>query len=152
MEFTYKFVSENVTIEITEEWHKRLKEFDKDEYNNWHKLDRHSKRVEYIISAYSDGENFSEDFMDMIPDDSLTKRQEEAESYDMVCEFIRKNLKAEFADIVIAVALNRYKVKEYAEIKGISYELAKKRYQRGIKKLKKVSENCPHLFSPVAYK
>ena len=132
---TYETATGKETIEVTDEWGKILNELDKESYNNWHKFDRHSANPEYIIKKHLKAEDsrefFDGDYMDLLFDERFWVYMEQKENYEIVCNFIRKKLKPKYADVVIAVALNGYKVAEYAEMIGVSYDSAIKRWQRG---------------------
>lgn len=141
MKVTYETATGKETIEVTDEWGEILNELDKESYNNWHKLDRHSENPEYIIKKHfkteDSRESFDGDHMDLLCDERFGVYMEQKENYEIVCNFIRKKLKPKYADVVIAVALNGYKVAEYAEMIGISYDSAVKRWERGKNILKK---------------
>lgn len=134
MKVTYKFATGKETIEVTDEWGQIIKDLDKETYNNWCKLYRHSANPKCIIEKHLESEDsrdsFDGDPMDLLEDEHFSVYMEQKEDYEIVCNSIREKLKPKYADIVIAVALNGYKVTEYADMTGISYESAKKRWQR----------------------
>lgn len=96
--------------------------YNRPEYNSWHKFDRHRGNSK-AQSPNDDGEEYadaSEPLMNEVADDRIFRKDEidrtERESYDAICEWIRKVLacKPEWADAFIAVRMNGEPTRVYA--------------------------------------
>jgi hypothetical protein len=142
----------NISIsedESKEDYEKRVQDeieiqFNRPDYNNWHKSDRHTgnaymKRKDGTVEV-----NTEEAIMFRAADKSAfyssingVHNQIEYEEY---CEILRSLLKTEIADMVIAIVLDDMSVGEYAELIGDDSNNVSHRYRRAIKKLKKVLE------------
>lgn len=137
--------------ESQEEFEKQVqeqvdKQFNKPEYNIYHRETRHLgdamfRNKEGVVEVNTD-----EALIRKVADDSIfTKGLDELE-YRMECEyqdkrcrdFIRLHLTSAQADMVIAIALDGYTVGEYAAEIGDDANNVSHRYRRAINKLKKV--------------
>ena len=137
--------------ESQEEFEKQVqeqvdKQFNKPEYNIYHRETRHLgdamfRNKEGVVEVNTD-----EALIRKVADDSIfTKGLDELE-YRMECEyqdkrcrdFIRLHLTSAQADMVIAIALDGYTVGEYAARIDDEPNNVSHRYRRAINKLKKV--------------
>lgn len=113
--------------------------FNKPEYNNLHKFERHrglsSKR-----SSEEDDDVILEPQMDEVKDPTIFCKEEMERNdnweYDEVCRRIRRILKQSTAEMVISIALDGMSVREYADLMGDIANNVSHRYRRAIKKLK----------------
>ena len=133
--------------------------FNKPDYNNWHKFDRHSgattppKRLNgvkgYIKasdvserneneSKYREGKANKRNTIDLYPDCSDEDNQEKVMDYEYVCEIIRETLKPKQAELIIAIYLDGVSVTEYAESEGVSVSAISHRLDTAKKNFKKV--------------
>lgn len=111
--------------------------YNKPEYNNWHKMDRH--RGDPKRPFRKDDEDADEtDGLDLIPDYSDEERRERKEDYDAVCQKLRTLLKSEYAEVIIAVVLDDKTPEEYAAETGLHKDAIYKRLQRAKKKCAKI--------------
>lgn len=146
----------NISIseeESQDDYEKRIQEeieirFNRPDYNNWHKHDRHISVAtmrsrdgevevnseEAVMSKAVDSSIYTKDF------DELDARFDREYQYDYYSNFIRENLKPNAADMVIAIVLDGLTVGEYAEKINDTPNNVSHRYRRAIKKLKKVFE------------
>lgn len=87
------------------------KRFNRPEYNNWHKFDRHRgySKAQPGKDGIEDEINSSEPLMDEVADDRIFRKyeieHEKKEDYEAVCRWVRKILvkKPEWADAFIAI-------------------------------------------------
>ena len=113
--------------------------FNKPEYNNLHKFERHrglsSKR-----SSEEDDDAILEPQMYEVKDPTIFCKEEMERNdnweYEEVCRKIRGILKQSAAEMVIAIALDGMSVGEYADLTGDIANNVSHRYRRAIKKLK----------------
>lgn len=111
--------------------------FNKPEYNNWHKFDRHRGMPKKPFRK--DGETEDEiDLMDYFPDNSDEEAREKQAEYDYICEIIRKNLKEKQAELLIAIFMDGISVSEYAKREGVSKSAISHRLDIAKKNFKKV--------------
>lgn len=120
--------------------------FNRPDYNNWHKYDRHTgvatmrnndgeievNSEEAVRSKAVDSSIYTKDF------DELEARFNREYQYDYYSNFIRENLKPNAAEMVIAIVLDGMTVGEYAEKINDTPNNVSHRYRRAINKLKKV--------------
>jgi len=140
----------NISIsddESQEDYEKRIQEeidaaYNRSDYNSWHKHNRHSGNA---IFKNKDGKievNTEEAIKEKSVDESVyTKCIEEMEEdfcYEYYCNFLRENLKASAAEMVIAIVLDGMTVGEYAASIGDDANNVSHRYRRAIKTLKKL--------------
>lgn len=111
--------------------------YNKPEYNNWHKMDRHRGEPKRSFRK-DDEEADNSDGIDLIPDYSDEERRERKEDYDAVCQKLRMLLKSEYAEVLIAIVLDGKTPEEYADEIGVHRDAIYKRLQRAKKKCAKV--------------
>lgn len=111
--------------------------YNKPEYNNWHKMDRHRGDPKRPFRK-DDDEPDNSDGLDLIPDYSDEERRERKEDYDAVCQKLRTLLKSEYAEVIIAVVLDGKTPEEYAAETGLHKDAIYKRLQRAKKKCAKI--------------
>lgn len=144
----------NISIseeESQEDYEKRIQEeieerFNRPDYNNWHKHDRHAgvakmknkegvvevNTEEAIMGKAVDKSVFTKDI------DELVERIDHEWQYEHYCDYLRSILKPDTADMVIAIVLDGLTVTEYAERIDDEPNNVSHRYRRAINKLKKV--------------
>jgi hypothetical protein len=152
----------NISIseeESQEDYEKRIQKeieerFNRPDYNNWHKHDRHTgvakmknkegavevNTKEAIMAKATDNSVFTKDI------DELVERIDHEWQYEHYCDYLRSILKPDTADMVIAIALDGYTVGEYAAEIGEDANNVSHRYRRAINKLKKFFQKRP--FNP----
>ena len=111
--------------------------FNKPEYNNWHKFDRHRGMPKRQFRKDDEGEDET-DHMDTLPDYSDEKNREKQEEYEDICDIIRKTLKEKQAELLIAIVMDGVSVTEYAEREGVSVSAISHRIETAIKNFKRV--------------
>lgn len=111
--------------------------FNKPEYNNWHKFDRHRGMPKKPFRK-DDQEVDETDHMDYFPDYSDETAREKKEEYEHICEIIRKALKKKQAELLIAIILDGVSVTEYAEREGVSVSAISHRLDTAKKNFKKI--------------
>jgi DNA-directed RNA polymerase specialized sigma24 family protein len=114
--------------------------FNKPEYNNWHKFDRHYGIPKKPFRKDEDSDDET-DHMDFFPDNSDEKTWEKQAEYECVCDVIRKTLKPKHAEPLIAIYLDGIPVTEYAEREGVSKSAISHRLDTAKKNFKKVFPN-----------
>ena len=108
-------------------------DFNKPEYNIWHKQDRHKDKFidkedeEPIYNKAKNKKAFS----------GLTQTDE----YAKCCGIVRKHLKPQAAEMAIAIALNDVKAEDYAKSIGDTPNNVSHGYRRVLKKLNKLGKN-----------
>ncbi|AAS39308.1 sigma-70 family RNA polymerase sigma factor [Bacillus pacificus] len=111
--------------------------FNKPEYNNWHKFDRHRGMPKKPFRKDDESEDAT-DHMDYFPDNTDEVTREKQEEYEYLCEIIRKTLKEKQAELLIAIFLDGVSVTEYAEREGVSKSAISHRLDTAKKNFKKV--------------
>lgn len=111
--------------------------YNKPEYNNWHKMDRHRGDPKRPFRK-DDDEADNSDGLDLVPDYSDEERRERKEDYDAVCQKLRTLLKSEYAEVIIAIVLDGKTPEEYAAETGLHKDAIYKRLQRAKKKCAKI--------------
>ena len=111
--------------------------FNKPEYNNWHKFDRHRGMPKKQFRK-DDEEEDKTDHMDYIPDNSDEEDREKQEEYERVCDIIRKAIKPKQSKMLIAIVLDGVSVSEYAKSEGVTTSAISHRMETAIKNFKKV--------------
>lgn len=104
----------------------------KEEYNDWHRENRHAA---YVPTKEVNGEEINA--FTFIPDNSDEEEREKSEDYEAWCQVIRNALKSEEAEMTIAIAIDGVTPEEYAKQYDLKRDTVYKRYQRARKKLKK---------------
>lgn len=139
--------------ESQEDYEKRIqkeieKRFNRPDYNNWHKHDRHAGVAKMKNKEGDDEVNTEEAIMAKSLDQSIyTKGMDEfferidnEWQYEHYCDYLRNILKPDVADMVIAIVLDGLTVGEYAEKINDTPNNVSHRYRRAIKKLQKKFE------------
>ena len=137
-----------------EEKERRIQEafdeqFNRPEYNNWHKFDRHRgySKAQPGKDGIEDEIDSSEPLMDEVADDRIFRKyeieHEKKEDYEAVCRWVRKVLvkKPEWADAVIAVYLDGEMIREYAARVGADENNITQKLKRAKKKLRENYKN-----------
>lgn len=133
-----------------EERHQKIQEaweieFNRPEYNNWHKFDRHRgfSKAQPGKEDSEDAVDVNEPLMDEVADDRLFRKDEldraEREEYEDVCSWIRQRLvkKPNWAEAFIAVRMDGVSVNDYAASIGVSdASVVSKWLARATKKLR----------------
>lgn len=123
---------------IQEKWEK---EFNRPDYNSWHRHNRHIGYSKAQPDDEADEVDTSEPLMSEVRDSRIflkdeIKRHEKWE-YESCCDKIRQILKPDAAEMVIAIALDGMKAAEYADLIGDKPNNISHRYRAAIKKLQK---------------
>ena len=122
--------------------------FNRPEYNNWHKFNRHRGESRAKPSKdETDGDivDTSEPLLDEVLDarifwqDELTRQEQD--NYEEICQWVRRTLgkKQNWADAFIAVKLDGMSVNDYAKKVGVSDASIISKYLARAKK--KLEEN-----------
>lgn len=111
--------------------------FNKPEYNNWHKFDRHRGNLKKQFRKDDEGADDS-DGMDTVADNSQEEKLNRQYEYEDLCQKLREVLKSEFAEVIIAVCLEDKNPEEYAAEIGEKRDTVYKRLQRAKKKYKEI--------------
>lgn len=125
------------------------KRFNRPEYNNWHKFDRHRgySKAQHGKDSIEDKIDSSEPLMDEVADDRIFRKDEmeheKKEDYEAVCRRVRKILakKPEWADAFIAVSLNDESIRDYAARIGADENNITQKLKRAKKKLRENYKN-----------
>lgn len=142
----------SLSIEVDEDLTQKEKEqfiqdawdeqYNKPEYNNWHKFDRHRGFSKARPNDETDEIDTSEPLMDEVRDSSIFYKEEIDRAnqweYEALCQKVHEVLKPSAADMVIAIVLDGLTVGEYATSLGEDANNVSHRYRRAINKLKKV--------------
>lgn len=124
---------------IQEEWDKQ---FNRPEYNSWHKADRHRGYSGAMSDDESEEMDDSEPLMKEVRDPRIFLKDEIERNnkmdYEMYCEKIRAAVKPAQAEMLIAIILDGMEVEEYAESIGDNANNVSHRYRRALKKLEKI--------------
>jgi hypothetical protein len=123
------------------------KQFNRPEYNCWHKFDRH--RGYSKAKPNDDGEecDTSEPLMKEVADDRVFRRDEiiqaNQDEYDDICQLIHKALgkKHDWADMFIAVRIDGTPIREYARSINADENNISQKLKRAEKKIKEFLEN-----------
>lgn len=108
-------------------------DFNKPEYNNWHKFDRHRGNLKKQFRK-DDEDADDSDGMDTVADNSQEEKLNRQREYEDLCQKLREVLKPEFAEVIIAVCLEDKTSEEYATEIGEKRDTVYKRLQRAKKK------------------
>ncbi len=140
-------------IDSTEEEKERMiqqkveEEWNRPEYNSWHKFDRHRGRSKACPGSGDTDDCFdpydSEPLMEEVRDDRVFRKYEidyeKKQSYEEICKWIRSVLskKPNWAEAFIAVRMNDVPVNEYAASLGLKdASIVSKWLSRATKKLR----------------
>lgn len=123
---------------IQKEWNEK---FNKADYNNWHKFNRHRGYSKAAPDDENDEVEAAEPLMSEVRDPRIFCRQElekdKQYDYEVCCGRIRAAVKPAQADMLIAIILDGMTVAEYAESIGDIANNVSHRYRRAINNLKK---------------
>lgn len=113
-------------------------QFNRPDYNNWHKYWRHQGDSKAQPDDEGEELESSEPLMSEVTDDRIFRKDENErdrkESYDAVCQWIRKMLKPEVAEAFIATKIDGVTIRDYvtetakpgADIAKLENNLSKK--------------------------
>ena len=130
--------------------------FNRPDYNNWHRHWRHTddnaipRRLDHKVGFIGDhpddagnhGERSHFD-VDAFPDTAGELATDQRDSYQEQCEMLRRVLKPDYADMIIAVHLDGLSLIEYAAMIGDKPNNVSHRLQRAEKKLKEILKKRP---------
>lgn len=112
-------------------------QFNRPEYNSWHKFNRH--RGDLKKQFCKDDEDADDsDGLDTVGDYSQEEERNSQYEYEDLCLRIRKALKSEYADVIIAVCLDDMTPEKYALKNGLKRDAVYKRLQRAKKKMREI--------------
>ena len=116
--------------------------FNKPEYNNWHKFDRHRGNLKTPFRRDDETEDES-DGMDTMPDYSDEINRAARYEYEAVCQCIRQAIgkKQDWADMFIAVRIDGIPIREYAVSIGADENNITQKLKRAEKKLRVFFQN-----------
>lgn len=112
-------------------------QFNKPEYNNWHKFGRHRGNMKKQFRKDEQDADDS-DGMDTVADNSQEEKLNRQYEYEDLCKKLRDVLKPEFAEVIIAVCLEDKTPEEYAAEIGEKRDTVYKRLQRAKKKYQEI--------------
>ncbi len=121
--------------------------FNRPEYNNWHKFNRHRWDFFYNETEEEDSFSLDEKIAGYVTDDQIFFKSfteiELKESYDFVNQLIHSILprKKDWADAFMAVRIKGYSINDYASLVGQSPNNITQKLKRATKKIKKYLEN-----------
>ncbi|MDD7521097.1 sigma factor-like helix-turn-helix DNA-binding protein [Butyribacter sp.] len=135
----------NVSIsedENEEDYEKRIQKeievrYNRPEYNNWHKFDRHRGNLKKQFRK-DDEETDESDGLDTVGDYSQEEERNNKYEYEALCQELRTVLKPEYAEVIIAVCLDELTPEEYAATTGEKRDTVYKRLQRAKKKIQEI--------------
>lgn len=125
-------------------------QFNKPDYNSWHKFDRHRGNSKTPFRKDDEAEDET-DAMDKFADWPDTENLDRQFEYDALCEKIRQALKPDYAEMVIAICIDDKSVDEYAALIGEKPNTVSKRFVRAKKKIKTIFEKTSYLGSSQGY-
>lgn len=111
-----------------------MDEFNRDLENSHRRTVKH---YGVLTATYHKDDEDEVDPWESVPDYSDEVARCKCEDYEEMYQKLHSLLKAEYAEIIIAVVLNEIPIEEYAAMHGLTYDNAAKRLQRAKKKLKK---------------
>ncbi len=111
-------------------------EFNKPLYNDWHRHNNHRGTIQTPFRKDGDTEDI--DPLDTVPDYSVEIERDRKAEYEATCQMIHNSVKPEYADVLIAIAIDGYTPEEYACMHKLSRDAVYKRYQRAREKMKKI--------------
>lgn len=112
-------------------------QFNRPEYNSWHKFNRHRGNLKRQFRK-DDEEPDESDGIDTVADNSQDEERCRKDDYEDLCLRIRKALKSEYADVIIAVYIDDMTPEEYALKNGLERDAVYKRLQRAKKKMREI--------------
>ena len=131
-----------VEDENEEDYEKRIQKeievrYNRPEYNNWHKFDRHRGNLKKQFRK-DDEETDESDGLDTVGDYSQEEERNNKYEYEALCQELRTVLKPEYAEVIIAVCLDELTPEEYAATTGEKRDTVYKRLQRAKKKIQEI--------------
>lgn len=111
-------------------------EFNKPLYNDWHRHNNHRGTIQTPFRKDGDVEDI--DPLDTVPDYADEIERDRKAEYEATCQMIHSAVKPEYADVLIAIAIDGYTPEEYADKHGLNRDAVYKRYQRARAKMKKI--------------
>ena len=135
------------------EMEKRIQErfdemFNRPEYNNWHRHDRHNdgaaapKRLDgkkgRVITKDDEEDKPATNTIDLFPDNTDAEKREAQDDYEALCDLLRKHPKADQAELLIQVHINKVPKQEYAAQLGISPSAISHRLETAERNFKKI--------------
>ena len=126
---------------IQDAWEKK---YNRPEYNNWHKFDRHRgySKAQPGKDDAEDDIDISEPLLDKVADSRIFYKDElerkDKEDYEEICRWVRKTLanKPEWAEAFIAVHMDGENIRDYARRTGENENNISQKLKRSVKKLK----------------
>ena len=112
-------------------------QFNRPEYNSWHKINQNNGNIKNFLRK-DDEEPDESDGIDTVADNSQEEERNGQYEYEALCQQIRKALKSEYADVIIAVCLDDMTPEEYALKNGLKRDAVYKRLQRAKKKMREI--------------
>ena len=112
-------------------------QFNKPEYNSWHKFNRHRGNLKKQFRK-DDEDADDSDGLDTVGDYSQEEERNGQYEYEALFQQIHHVLKSEYADVIIAVCLDDMTPEEYALRNGLKRDTVYKRLQRAKKKMKEI--------------
>lgn len=112
-------------------------QFNRPEYNSWHKFNRHRGNLKKQFRK-DDEDTDESDGLDAVGDYSQDEERNSQYEYEDLCLRIRKALKSEYADVIIAVYIDDMTPEEYALRNGLKRDAVYKRLQRAKKKMREI--------------
>ncbi len=111
--------------------------YNRPDYNNWHKFDRHRGEMKKPFRRDDESEDITED-VDYIADNTDEIARNRQYDYDDLCQKIRSVLKPNYAEVLISIVLDEKSPEDYAAETGDTREAVYKRLQRAKKKFEKI--------------
>ena len=125
--YKYEFVNETVEIEVSEEWEKRLKGEDRDEYNSNKKETRRHLKLDASIDSTEWVKDEKNNPNNVVEEEDIEKS---------LMENISRILTDKQFNAFEKICINRYTEEEYAGMVGISQPVAHKTVTRAKEKIK----------------
>lgn len=143
------FIDGESDVEIQARIQERInEEFNRPEYNNWHKHNRH---IGYSKAVSEDGEDnfdhFKEPLLSEVKDNRIFYKEEiersHQEEYEICCNFINKHIKKqELAELFIKTVFEGYSLREIAILQNPKEKwMSEEEYK---KLIAKVENNLSH--------
>lgn len=127
--------------------------FNRPDYNNWHRHWRHTDdnarpaRIDHKKGFLGvrdfDGEEMHRYTVEDFPDTALPRKQERRDSYAEQCAMLRRALKPDYAEMIIAIHLDGLSLIDYAARIGDKPNNVSHRLQRAEKKLREILRKRP---------
>lgn len=127
MKFTYHSATEDIEIEVSQDWHEILIDLDRQEYNNNHTESR--RHYHYDADDVYEGSEYGaedEDLLALFPTDA---EEDVMRAMSCLTESQRK--------VITALFLEGFPAKEYARRQGISEAAVSKSKSTALNKMKK---------------